>query len=210
MVEGISRITITEYLPVIQAFLASMETERATMKDYDKAPRLGHEFLSTRFDDNLVSGAMDLIGLWLEGTKFTGGYGGITKVDSKVPWLELINLLHSKIDEYENTAEIIVLDLSKDGLMTRKHHSGVLEHQFERNGMKCKIVRELRKEEYLSAEDLRQAVKSSSKNAVIKAVGEICAELKNSLQLPKQKKFILHDGSAGYYIAPTYNVIIAK
>ena len=44
MVEGISRITITEYLPVIQAFLASMETERATMKDYDKAPRLGHEF----------------------------------------------------------------------------------------------------------------------------------------------------------------------
>lgn len=180
------------------------------MKDYDKAPRLGHEFLSTRFDDNLVSGAMDLIGLWLEGTKFTGGYGGITKVDSNVPWLKLINLLHSKIDEYENTAEIIVLDLSKDGLMTRKHHSGVLEHQFERNGMKCKIVRELRKEEYLSAEDLRKAVDSSSKDAVTKAIGELCRELINSLQLPRQKKFILHDGSTGYYISPTYNVIVAK
>lgn len=210
MSDGISRIAVNEYLPVIRAFLASMEIERATMKDYDSAPRLGHEFLESRFDHGFVMGAMDLIEVWLRGTQFTGGYGGIRKLDPSVSWVDLINLLHEKIDDYANGAPIIVLGLLKTGLMTRELNGQIFECPFETDKMKLKIILALHNGECVPTIILQRILESKSEDSVSKMIEKINSATRVKLRLPKLEKLIKNDSGSGYYINPIYNLVVTK
>ena len=197
-------------MPALRRIFAAIEVGFTTVTEPNKSKDLHLFFLRDELNGSEYSHGMDIIAVWLRGSKFGSDFARIWKLDPKVEWAELSSLLNEKMNGYENEAPIIVLHISKTGLVTRKLNEQLLECPFEKGGMKHKTLLILQGSGCVSTENLRLIMESASEDSVSKTIEKINTAMKTKLQLPKSEKFIENDPGVGYYINPIYNLVVTK
>jgi hypothetical protein len=201
--------TIRHYLPIIQAIYASMEVSQLTYDIADQKERLSFLFLEKEFDGSKLHHAINLIGVWLKGTKFKAFSSTIEKIDKKASWNELLEILDQKILEYGNDVAIIEIVLKSNGRITRQFGDQKLTHDFEDDGMKKNILINLAsKADFSKTSHIQAVIGSMTSESTSKIIGRINSILENKLKLPKQCKFVESKQGSGYRINPIYNLLI--
>lgn len=209
MAEIISRITVTEYIPVIRAIFGFLEVTAVRYPDLDQKDRIRVMFFEN--DPAKIMYAMSLINVWLKGSKFRAESIVFTKTDPKAKWSEMMSILRAKIAEHYNDSAVIALALSRSGRVTREIGGLTFTHDFEGDGLKVDIIRTLRDEGgFVRTSGIQHLVGSKSVESISKTIAAINVTLAVALQLPQDKKLIESKRGSGYRINLVYNLVTTK
>ncbi len=206
-----SRITITEYLPIVKSIFASFEVQDKANVGMEKMNSLRVDYLEREFDGSKLLHAMRMLNIWLEGSVFKAGPFHFTRSNNEVPWSEMLKIIESRIIEYSNGAPVIVLTLASSGRITREVNGVSLKCDFAADKLKLQILTWLPEDgEYVKTQRLMGFIGSKSAVSLSKMVGKINDDTQSKLQLPKNQLLIDSKRSSGYRINPVYNLVRTK
>ncbi len=204
----LSRTAVVEYVPVIRALIASIETERMTVKNYEKAQWLYVHFLDEEFGSSKVDHTMDVISVWLEGSQFSADCGGIKKLKKDTEWIDLLDLLHKKLLDFKNYAPIIVVSFSESGRMTRMEDGFSMHSDFAPHSQTAGLIRLLGKHDgYVSTDQICETIRCAGIEGLNTLKDRLNKKLERDLQLPKAHKFIDSKRLSGYRVGHIYNIV---
>lgn len=209
--ESLSRSTVAKYLPVIEAAIAGIEAEQGTIPQADKSTSLFMRFLEEEFGSVEVDHAMDVITVWLRGSKFSANVAWINKPNKETSWDELLQILHGKMLEFKNNAPVIVLCFSDSGRMTRIENGYTMQSDFAPDSQGAVMIELLVKHGgYISTREICDRIGCAGADALNIVKNRLNKNLGEDLQLPKTHKIIDSKRLSGYRINPIYNIVFVK
>lgn len=205
--QELSRLAVTQSLPLIKAVLANIDIQLADIQNIDEYNR----FIITGPEQEKILHSYELeviMNQWLKGSSFKFIFQYFEKPDEKTSWKELRHILTSKLSEYLNSDPIIVLEMFR-GKITRSMPHAQLSHDFYEDGNKIKIIQSMPRDgSFLKLAKIKDLVPSKSDKSLTNDIGSINAILENKLQLPSEKNFIDSHKGTGYRINSIYNLVI--
>ncbi|GEM_PF-2434264 len=210
-VEQPSRLAVSEYMPVIRAIMAAIEMEQRTVKSPDNGTWLYVGFLDEEFGSAKVGHMMDIMTVWLQGSKFRADGGGFWKLEKEARWANLLDLLRRKIMDFRNDASIIVLTFSESGRMTRIEDRFAMHSDFGAHSQTTALIRLLGKcEGYVSTEEICEKTGCAGIDGLNTLKDRLNKKLEKDLQLPKSHRLIESKRLSGYRVNQIYNIVFAE
>lgn len=210
MEKQLSRITVAEYLPALRRIFAVIEIGDATHPDPDRVNDLHLHFLKDEFEGTVYVHAMDIIEVWLKGSKFGSDFARIWKVDPTATWDELKDILRKKMKEYAYDVTLIRLVLSKEGRMTY-HESHDNSHcDFADDGMNLALIRMLaeRQGTYVPTQEIIDRIECKDLKALSEQKRTINAVLHRDMGMSREYEVIDSKPGSGYRVHPLYHVAV--
>lgn len=205
-----SRIAVTEYLPVIHTAIATIESELASGLDLNRISNLTHLSAPGQFESWQTAHALNVLKAWLRGSKFTADNYGLSKLDSKAKWGEMLEIFRTKLAEYSNQAVIFEIVFSHTGRMTRDIMGTILSHDFESDGSRTEMLIRLVEsgKGYVPTKTIRRLLDSKSEDAIRKMIKVINLTVGHKLRLPPDYNLIESKRRSGYRINPIYHIVV--
>ncbi len=208
MEQQISRRTVERYLPVIKAIIASFELEIKAYRDLDK-DNLHFFYLEKEFGGSKLLRASLILRIWLEGSGFVCNGFIIMKEDKVAKWVDLINIINKKIDEYKDDINIIEISLTSNGMIFRNINGMRYSYDFKNDGLKKRIIVFLAEQnDFVQTAAIQKYVKSTNVKSFSDAIRQINSIMEQKLKLPKAQNLIQSKRGSGYRINPLCNIIL--
>ena len=209
MVDEFSRISVHEYLPVLRRIFSEIEIGFTTVKNPEKAKDLHLLFLEKELGGTYNRG-MDIIAVWLKGSRFRSDFAHIWKTDSAAPWEELTVILRKKMKEYANDVSLIRLVLSKEGRMTYRDSNDSSHCDFANDGMNLALLRLLAEKQgdYVPTSKIIDHIECKDLKALSEQKRTINAALRRDMGVPPEYEVIDSKPGSGYRIHPLYHIAI--
>lgn len=205
MPNQLSRITTSQCIPALRKILAAIETGDIGHPKPDSVQDLRLLFLEKECEGSTYIQAMDIIKLWLAGSKFDSDFARIWKLDPKAKWEEIEDILRQKMLENAFDVSIIQLTISRAGFVFCMKDNLRLECDLKDSGLKLKLLRLLaEKKDAISTKDLCKLLPCKTAASLSDHKRKTNLILQNKLILPR--KVIVRAGSSSYYIDPFYQV----
>ena len=204
-----SRQTITQYLPVIKEIIATAEIDLKESPQLENRKFLQFFFLEKTHSASKIGYAMTIIKNWVDPKKFEVKYLTITKQNEKATWKQLLKELHTHLENYHNDTDVIILTLSKEGIIKRIVLNTEYTQNLSDSGMKIKILNCLSENEgFIKTNLIKKLINSKNVESVSKQIGTLNFSLEHRLKLPKNKHLVESKSGKGYRINPIYNLIV--
>ena len=154
--------------------------------------------------------AMDIIAVWLRGSKFDSDFARIWKVDPAAKWDELMDILRGKMKEYAYDVTLIRLALSPEGRMTYRDSKDNSRCDFANDGMNLALLRILVEKQggYASTQELIEKIGCKDLKALSEQKRTINLALRRDLGTSQEYEVIDSKSGSGYRIHPLYHIAI--
>ncbi|MFA6896851.1 MAG: hypothetical protein WCQ96_01040 [Patescibacteria group bacterium] len=209
MEQQISRRTVKQCLPVINAVYAFFEVQIVAYENLEKKDELCFFHLEKDFGIPKLLSVGYIFGEWLEGSDFICNKLCIVKTNKKAKWLDFIRLLDKKINGYKVDTNIIEISLASNGMIFRNINGMRYSYDFKNDGLKKRIIAFLAEQnDFVQTAAIQKYVKSTNVKSFSDAVGQINSIMEQKLKLPKAQNLIKSKRGSGYRINPLYNIIL--
>lgn len=207
MPDAISRISVHEYLPALRRIFSEIEIGFTTVENPEKSKDLHLMFLEKELGGSYNRG-MDIIAVWLKGSKFKSDFARIWKADPTASWDELTDILRKKMKEYAYDITLIRLVLSKEGRMTYHDSHDNLHCDFADDGMNLALLRMLaeRQPDYVATQEIIDRIGCKDLKALSEQKRTINAALMRDMGISPQYDVVDSKHGSGYRIHPLYHI----